>query len=179
MYCPKCGKEIPEGSRFCMHCGADLSGYKVEVSPKIDVSPKIEVRTNAEKIGCDICGERKAIVTCKECGRTVCNFHFEGEVKMCTLCAISHFEGIVRECEKWTGKYPSNDAKERIKWYRKEKELHEKKYMEFMESYRKFGSNWWLEFANNSRKSISLCNTAIENEKKIEKLKRKLPPELR
>ena len=121
MYCPKCGKEIPEGSRFCMHCGADLSGYKVEVSPKIDVSPKIEVRTNAEKIGCDICGERKAIVTCKECGRTVCNFHFEGEVKMCTLCAISHFEGIVRECEKWTGKYPSNDAKERIKWYRKKR----------------------------------------------------------
>ena len=48
MYCPKCGKENPEGARFCMHCGADLSGYKVEISPKIEVSPKISVSAKAE-----------------------------------------------------------------------------------------------------------------------------------
>ena len=48
MHCPKCGKENPEGSRFCMHCGADLSEYKVELSPKIDVSPKISVSAKAE-----------------------------------------------------------------------------------------------------------------------------------
>jgi hypothetical protein len=42
MYCPKCGKENPEGSRFCMDCGADLSSYKVEISPKISVSAKAE-----------------------------------------------------------------------------------------------------------------------------------------
>ena len=45
MYCQKCGKENPEDERFCMHCGADLSGYKVEISPKIDVSPKISIST--------------------------------------------------------------------------------------------------------------------------------------
>jgi hypothetical protein len=50
MYCPKCGKENPEGTRFCMHCGADLSGYKVEISPKIEVSPKISVSTKAEGV---------------------------------------------------------------------------------------------------------------------------------
>jgi hypothetical protein len=49
MYCPKCGKENPEGVWFCMHCGVDLSGYKVEISPRINVSPKIEVRTSIEK----------------------------------------------------------------------------------------------------------------------------------
>lgn len=43
MYCPKCGKENQEDARFCMHCGADLSGYKVEISPKIDVSPIINI----------------------------------------------------------------------------------------------------------------------------------------
>ena len=50
MYCPKCGKEIPEGSRFCMHCGADLSGYKVEVSPNINVSPKVSAYAKAEGV---------------------------------------------------------------------------------------------------------------------------------
>jgi len=48
MYCPKCGEQIPEGSRFCMHCGADLSEYTVEVAPKIEVSPKISVSAKAE-----------------------------------------------------------------------------------------------------------------------------------
>lgn len=42
MYCQKCGKENPEDARFCMDCGADLSGYKVEISPKISVSAKAE-----------------------------------------------------------------------------------------------------------------------------------------
>ena len=48
MYCSKCGKENQEDARFCMHCGADLSEYKVEVAPKIVVSPKISVSAKAE-----------------------------------------------------------------------------------------------------------------------------------
>ena len=48
MYCPKCGKKNPEDARFCMHCGADLSEYKVEISPKIEVAPKISVSAKAE-----------------------------------------------------------------------------------------------------------------------------------
>ena len=50
MYCSKCGKENLEGARFCMHCGADLSGYKMEISPKIEVSPKISVSAKAEGV---------------------------------------------------------------------------------------------------------------------------------
>lgn len=48
MFCSKCGKENPGDARFCMHCGADLSEYKVEISPKIEVSPKISVSAKAE-----------------------------------------------------------------------------------------------------------------------------------
>lgn len=50
MYCPKCGKENSEDAKFCMHCGADLSEYKVEISPKIEVSPKIDVSLDIEKL---------------------------------------------------------------------------------------------------------------------------------
>ena len=50
MYCPKCGKENPDGARFCMYCGADLSEYKVEISPKIEVSPNISVSAKAEGV---------------------------------------------------------------------------------------------------------------------------------
>lgn len=50
MYCPNCGKEIPERSRFCMSRGADLSGYKVEFSPKIEVSPKVSAYAKAEGV---------------------------------------------------------------------------------------------------------------------------------
>lgn len=28
MYCPKCDEGNPERARFCMHCGADLRGYR-------------------------------------------------------------------------------------------------------------------------------------------------------
>lgn len=42
MYCQKCGEKNLEDAKFCMHCGADLSGYKVESSPKISVSAKAE-----------------------------------------------------------------------------------------------------------------------------------------
>ena len=45
MHCQNCGKENQEDARFCMQCGADLSGYKVEISPNIDVSPKISIST--------------------------------------------------------------------------------------------------------------------------------------
>jgi len=50
MHCPRCGKENPEGSNFCMHCGADLREYKVEISPKIEVSPKVSAYAKAEAV---------------------------------------------------------------------------------------------------------------------------------
>jgi hypothetical protein len=102
MYCPKCGKENPEGARFCMHCGADLSECKVEISPNINVSPKIEVKTSTEKKEgmCAICGEKRAVVKCEECGRRVCNYHFEDEYRRCSLCALVLFKQNMNKCKK-------------------------------------------------------------------------------
>jgi len=54
MYCPKCGKENPEGARFCMHCGTNLEKAKVEISPKIEVSPEIKVSVPKNKSGINI-----------------------------------------------------------------------------------------------------------------------------
>jgi cell division protein FtsZ len=56
MYCPKCGKEIPEGSRFCIRCGADLRVYEADVSQKSEVSLKVDEneikgKSAEEKIG--------------------------------------------------------------------------------------------------------------------------------
>jgi uncharacterized membrane protein YvbJ len=28
--CPKCGKENPEGAKFCMHCGEDLQKAEIK-----------------------------------------------------------------------------------------------------------------------------------------------------
>ena len=44
MYCPKCGKQIPDVSEFCMYCGINLKSFIVEISPKVDISPKIEAK---------------------------------------------------------------------------------------------------------------------------------------
>ncbi|MCD8382107.1 MAG: zinc-ribbon domain-containing protein [Clostridiales bacterium] len=42
MYCPKCGHQIPDGSRFCPVCGCDLSAYQSNVRRPNDkpVPPK-------------------------------------------------------------------------------------------------------------------------------------------
>jgi len=50
MYCPKCGKQIPDDSNFCMYCGLNLKEYKVEIKPVIEVSPKIHAEAKAEGI---------------------------------------------------------------------------------------------------------------------------------
>ena len=93
MYCQKCGKENPGGARFCMHCGADLSGYKVEISPKIDVSPKISVSAKAEGYprcpNCEnVLTDRNKLFSCQICGKKVCDtcgFHYNG-LKLCERC---------------------------------------------------------------------------------------------
>jgi len=142
MYCPKCGKENPEDARFCMYCGADLSGYKVEISPRIEVKPTISptiqmppshkslnFREASDLRTCDICGERKAVVTCKECGRRVCNYHFESRWKSCTLCAIAereataeYFEIDARYQSPDIAKHSRNLAKECFKEAKNSKE---------------------------------------------------------
>ena len=99
MYCPKCGKENQDGSRFCMHCGADLSGYKAESSPKIEVSPKISVSAKAEGYPrCPNCGnvltDRNKLFSCQSCGKKVCDtcVIYYHDLKLCKTCKIKKEE---------------------------------------------------------------------------------------
>jgi hypothetical protein len=36
MYCPSCGKTIPEESKFCLHCGKPTTSLPQRTQPKIE-----------------------------------------------------------------------------------------------------------------------------------------------
>lgn len=157
MYCQKCGKENPKDARFCMHCRADLSGYRVEISPKIVVSPKIEIRPSlsakptpsAEM--CAICGKSKAVAVCKECDRAVCANHLEDNAE-CTFCNISWW---TKDLNTEIGRL-KNDRRELI-----ECQGHKGKF--------------WNKQAKWHKEQVEWAEGYVEDvEKKIEELKRKL-----
>lgn len=39
MFCPKCGKEVPEGAAFCVGCGNPMGGAAQKAAPAADASP--------------------------------------------------------------------------------------------------------------------------------------------
>ena len=50
MFCIKCGAEIQEGNRFCIHCGTPVAGNPASESPKAE-SPKTESpKTESPKV---------------------------------------------------------------------------------------------------------------------------------
>ena len=58
MFCPKCGKKVPEGSAFCPSCGAKLAvstkvdaGQETKEAPKAAAAPKADdaVKQDGEK----------------------------------------------------------------------------------------------------------------------------------
>jgi TM2 domain-containing membrane protein YozV len=51
MYCPKCGKEILEGTRYCEFCGCDTMNYKAnESNPSTGENPNCECQ-NGDFVG--------------------------------------------------------------------------------------------------------------------------------
>ena len=140
MYCPKCGKESLEGARFCMHCGADLSGYKVEISPKIEVSPKISVSAKAEGYprcpNCEnVLTDRNKLFSCQLCGKKVCDtcgFHYNG-LKLCERCKTKKEEERKRRQQEEEKKRREEERKrlerERHAQYRKEEEEERQGYL--------------------------------------------------
>lgn len=67
MYCPNCGKEIPDGSKFCKECGANIKESVAE-KPKPAAAPAPVLEKG--KMLCPKCG--KTIpdwsLTCPICG---------------------------------------------------------------------------------------------------------------
>ena len=47
-YCPQCGSEVPENSKFCFSCGADLSGFNANPAPNL--APQNFVDPDAEPV---------------------------------------------------------------------------------------------------------------------------------
>ena len=65
MYCTSCGKEIPEGKKFCPQCGVTLGAkvvMKYEETQKMDISPDGENGHRPEEEGPGETIKRKRIV---------------------------------------------------------------------------------------------------------------------
>ncbi len=77
MFCPKCGTEVPDGSAFCMKCGASLtsSGRADQTSAK----PQTPVFAPAEAkvLKCPSCGAPispkfgEMVISCEYCGSSI------------------------------------------------------------------------------------------------------------
>ena len=66
MYCSNCGKQIPNGSKFCRECGVSTAQTTEQISVH-PPSPKTEIMSSQNK--------------CKKCGRII-----DSKVKKCPHC---------------------------------------------------------------------------------------------
>ncbi len=78
MFCPKCGKAVPEGAQFCMACGAPIptgNGPSSGNAPTTTVAPLAP--TGASEFKCPSCGAPvhpvfgEMVITCEYCGASV------------------------------------------------------------------------------------------------------------
>ena len=58
MNCYRCATPIPENSRFCLSCGADVSGETAERTQAVDADPELQKELQAE-LGTDFLIERE------------------------------------------------------------------------------------------------------------------------
>ena len=78
MNCPKCGAQIPDGSRFCLACGATVGGSAGGPSPppRAAAGPSV-APTGASEFKCPSCGAPlkpvfgEMVITCDYCGASV------------------------------------------------------------------------------------------------------------
>jgi hypothetical protein len=42
MFCPKCGAQVNDRARFCVHCGADIVGAKASGVPRVTMKNEAE-----------------------------------------------------------------------------------------------------------------------------------------
>ncbi len=78
MFCPKCGKAVPEGAQFCMACGAPIptgNGPSSGTAPTTTAAPLAP--TGASEFKCPSCGAPvhpvfgEMVITCEYCGASV------------------------------------------------------------------------------------------------------------
>ena len=78
MYCPNCGSQIDEKSKFCMNCGANLADYRSDDHNEDNVPISMEPISHTEQkeeLRCRFCGstnidyEDKFGVYCRNCDK--------------------------------------------------------------------------------------------------------------
>lgn len=52
MYCSNCGKEIPDATNFCCHCGKQLDKKEADKAVFVNLADKPRKKTGCGKIGC-------------------------------------------------------------------------------------------------------------------------------
>lgn len=91
MFCPKCGKELPEGSLFCPNCGGKVNVME-QSSPKQD-SPNVPNTRPGDK---PRLAQEDGV--CPQCGSRDCEIHVVG--------SATNYSGVW-VCKKCGDQFPS------------------------------------------------------------------------
>ena len=72
MFCPECGEEISDNSKYCKECGAEMKNYEISKSD-INVSANELLDNKKEEVKCPKCGTQNPLDSkfCEECGNTL------------------------------------------------------------------------------------------------------------
>ena len=72
MFCPECGEEISDNSKYCKECGAEMKNYEISKSD-INVSANELLDRKKEEVKCSKCGTQNPLDSkfCEECGNTL------------------------------------------------------------------------------------------------------------
>ena len=82
-FCPECGEENPEGSKFCRKCGITLIHETPEVEPKQTTAKKVTVETNQGPINTQTVNTNSSTInTSKKDDNAWC---------LCCICVIFLF----------------------------------------------------------------------------------------
>lgn len=98
MYCFNCGKEVNDDSKFCNHCGCDLSG-KVSNQPKSfkmrcnDCGADMEITANQEIAECPFCHSKSIII--ESDAVKIERIKNDSEIKKISVENKEHLKGII------------------------------------------------------------------------------------
>ncbi len=91
MFCPECGEEISDNSKYCKECGAEMKNYEISKSD-INVSANELLDNKKEEVKCPKCGTQNPLDSkfCEECGNTLNSIDNKKEEVKCPKCGTQN-----------------------------------------------------------------------------------------